>query len=137
MAETLRSVPLATPNWPSLGNILASTSEPRPISIKQRIGGLADVWPLWGRDPRPHCPPCESSTPPFHIKNLLVKRGISAKIRKGQAPKSGLAFRSVLMVDLADRSGLITELSHTVYRRQFEESLRDRLKAAPASTGRS
>lgn len=58
----------------------------------------------------------------------LVQRRVRKKAAKGQAPQSGLAPISLLVVDLA-RAELTNELSHPSYRARFEETLRERLGA--------
>ena len=63
---------------------------------------------------------------PEGMFDRLVHRRVRRKAAKGQAPRSGLAPISLLVVDLS-RAELTSELSHSGYRARFEETLRERL----------
>jgi hypothetical protein len=63
---------------------------------------------------------------PKGCSTRLVHRRVRRKAAKGQAPRSGLAPISLLVVDLA-HAQLTSELSHSGYRARFEETLRKRL----------
>lgn len=65
---------------------------------------------------------------PEGMFDRLVRRRVRRKAAKGQAPQSGLAPISLLVVDLA-RAELTSELSHAGYHARFEETLRERLGA--------
>jgi hypothetical protein len=71
-------------------------------------------------------PPGLSGYAPEGMFDRLVHRRVRRKAAKGQAPRSGLAPISLLVVDLA-RAELTSELSHSGYRARFEETLRERL----------
>lgn len=73
-----------------------------------------------------HDPPLSGYAPEGIFTNL-VKRRVSAKLRKGQAPKSGLAPLSLLGMDMAHCSDLTTELSHEGYRSEFKTTLEKHL----------
>jgi hypothetical protein len=71
-------------------------------------------------------PPGLSGYAPEGMFDRLVHRRVRRKAAKGQAPRSGLAPISLLVVDLA-HAELTSELSHSAYRARFEETLRERL----------
>lgn len=71
-------------------------------------------------------PPGLSGYAPEGMLDRLVHRRVRRKAAKGQAPRSGLAPLSLLVVDLA-RAQLTSELSHSGYRARFEQTLRERL----------
>lgn len=71
-------------------------------------------------------PPGLSGHVPRGMFDRLVHRPVRSKAAKGQAPRSGLAPISLLVVDLA-HSKLTSELVHPGYRTSFEQTLRERL----------
>jgi hypothetical protein len=71
-------------------------------------------------------PPGLSGHAPEGMFDRLVHRRVRRKAKKGQAPRSGLAPISLLVVDLA-HAELTNELSDFGYRARFEEALRERL----------
>jgi hypothetical protein len=71
-------------------------------------------------------PPGLSGYAPEGMFDRLVHRRVRRKAARGQAPHSGLAPISLLVVDLA-HAELTSELSHPCYRARFEETLRARL----------
>lgn len=73
-------------------------------------------------------PPGLSGYAPEGMFDRLVHRRVRRKAANGQAPQSGLAPISLLVVDLA-RAELTSELTHAGYRARFEETLRERLGA--------
>jgi hypothetical protein len=73
-------------------------------------------------------PPGLSGHAPEGMFDRLVHCRVRRKAAKGQAPRSGLARISLLVVDLA-RAELTSELTHSGYRARFEETLRERLGA--------
>lgn len=73
-------------------------------------------------------PPGLSGHAPERMFDRLVHRRVRAKAAKGQAPGSGLAPLSLLIVDLV-HSELTSELVHPTYRADFEQTLQDRLRA--------
>lgn len=81
---------------------------------------------LPNRGGRIHDPPLSGYAPEGIFANL-VKRRVSAKLRKGQAPKSGLAPSSLLGIDMAHCRDLTTELSHEGYRSDFKTALEKHL----------
>lgn len=74
-----------------------------------------------------HDPPLSGYAPEGIFANL-VQRRVSAKLRKGQGPKSGVAPVSLLGIDMAHCNDLTTELSHPGYRADFEATLEKHLK---------
>ncbi|MGH9892034.1 MAG: hypothetical protein ACREA0_08645, partial [bacterium] len=71
--------------------------------------------------------PSLSGYAPEAMFDRLVARRVRTKARKGQAPGSGLAPLSLLVVDLS-HSELTSQLAHPMYRSAFEQSLRQRLE---------
>jgi len=65
---------------------------------------------------------------PEGMFDRLVHCRVRRKAAKGQAPRSGLAPISLLVVDLA-HAELTSELAHQGYRTSFEQTLRERLGA--------
>jgi hypothetical protein len=102
--------------------------EERPLNIRVRVE-LEDVEQTRERLPARwgvSSPPGLSGHAPEGMFDRLVHRRVRSKAGKGQAPRSGLAPISLLVVDLA-RVQLTSELSHSGYRARFEETLRERL----------
>lgn len=102
--------------------------EERPLNIRVRVE-VEDVEQSRERLPARwgvSSPPGLSGYAPEGIFDRLVHRRVRTKVAKGQAPRSGLAPISLLVVDLA-RAQLTSELAHSGYRQRFEETLRERL----------
>lgn len=73
-----------------------------------------------------HHPPLSGYAPEAIFANL-VRRRVSAKLRKAQGPKSEVAPLSFLVIDLAHCSDLTTALGHPWYRDDFEATLKHHL----------
>jgi hypothetical protein len=89
----------------------------RPLNVRVRVE-LEEVEQTRGRLPARwgvFSPPGLSGYAPEGMFDRLVHRRVQRKAAKGQAPRSGLAPLSLLVVDLA-RAQLTSELSHSGYR---------------------
>jgi len=99
-----------------------------PLNVRVRVE-LEDVEQTRERLPARwgvSSPPGLSGYAPEGMFDRLVHRRVRRKAAKGQAPRSGLAPLSLLVVDLA-RAQLTSELSQSGYRARFEQTLRERL----------